>query len=141
MTNTLKYWLLTLSGYFYLLILIGNIVGYLLIYAGDGAVRTCYPYVEMWGIFGAQCEEPFAEAFWFLAITVPRFFLSPFYLSAHLLTTGSLKWMLEAGLWLLYCIPILLLIFIPGFRYWNRKNKQFSWILVMLTLVIIVISA
>ena len=126
----IKYWLFTLSGALFLWIVAGNVLGNIFVYYGGGTRETCYPFEEIFYALNVVCENTLYDTLWEYTVLLPRLILSFAHISFGLFVKFFINWepllLVRSLYWLLVSPPVILLILLPGYRYWKQRNVFFA---------------
>jgi hypothetical protein len=147
----LKSTLFAFSGILYAWLVLGNVIGYGLAYPyieevqqynseHEEMLRECYPHL-IWGGYETNCESQIAQIAYFIAVGIPGAIMTIFGTCFGLLYKNWLDfeddWFFEGLYWLLWVLPIVLLVIIPGSFYWKNKSKI---IFIILNIIFIIFA-
>ncbi len=142
---------LVFAGYFYLYIVVGNVIGEILVRLGDNEKGVCFPYWGMFGLLTYDCKNILLEYAWGITIGIPRFLIAPTFMFVDMIKNIVKTWV-KSGYdynivttigYYIYIAPFawitigLIIIFTLGFLYWNKRSKYISWGMTMLLIIII----
>ncbi len=130
---------LVFASYFYLYIVVGNVIGEILVRLGSKSRDACYPYWNIVGQFNFNCQNTFSLAIWETIVGIPRFLASILY-GAIISLRADVSWnelrFITIALFLL-SILVTALIFIPGFLFWKKRSSYITWIATIPIIIII----
>jgi hypothetical protein len=86
----------------------------------------------------SKCRDEAVNIFWSVTLGIPRFLVTPPGLAISrykevLSSASNRRWLVDANLWALYSIPVLLLIW-AGIAYWWKRHQGAA--VVLLTLIV-----
>jgi hypothetical protein len=99
---------------------------------------SCTPFNSEFGLIETNCPTAGVDLFWTVLLGFPRLTLAmpaialAFFKAA--LLHGTVNWALEGGVWLLYSIPFLFIIW-QGVRFWKVRNVAFALFIGITTIV------
>ena len=126
-SKKMKHCLFTLSGWLFLWVVLGNVLGEILVLLSDGH-GTCYPQ-KTWGGYETQCENTMATIGWLLLVGIPGLAIEIlatcfgfFILSIKTLSADHFFSSLH---WLMFALPMMLFM-ITGFLYCKKRSAPIA---------------
>jgi hypothetical protein len=114
-------------GGFVIYLAVGGLAGFTLGFALKGhrmEEPSCLPFHTVFAQIVSKCPKEAVNVFWAVTIGTPRFLITPPALAiarykAVLKSAFNWRWLLEACMWTLYSIPLVLLIWAGTSFWWN----------------------
>ncbi len=147
----LKSNLFAFSGLLYAWLVLGNVIGYGLAYPyieevqqynseHEEMLRECYPHLG-WGGYETNCQSQVVQALYFITIGIPGIIASIFGICFGFLYRSFFDWrydyFIEATFLFLWVLPVILLIIIPAFFYWEKKSKIICMLLNIIFIIFV----
>lgn len=123
----------------------GGLLGFILQQNGPDK-PACWPHVSVFGVLETNCASSLAGWFWFFAAELPRMILVFPALAIAMIRAGIRNgsfggsYFLESIPWVLYSIPLLLVIWL-GISSWPRRTAKHGFLLALGLAVIFVLEA
>lgn len=99
---------------------------------------SCVPFVTVFAQITSSCPEKAVNVLWTITLGIPRLLITFPVLAiakirAFLHNNGApLRWLLDGSIWLLYSIPLLLLIWAGTLHWWKRHQAAATIILTLI---------
>ncbi len=133
---------LVFAGYFYLYIVVGNVIGEILVRLGDNEKGVCFPYWGMFGLLTYDCKNILLEYAWGITIGIPSLFVA-----TPACIVKPIKWAIEGfyfphdvfeSNYFLLSLAATILIYIPGFFYWKKYSVVVPIVITLLLIIMII---
>src|SRR5258706_3233671 len=89
---------------------------------------SCFPFNSIFGLLESTCPDAAVNLFWSVTVGWPRFLIVfPALAIAQfkVVVSGGGRHLWDATMWLIYSIPLLLLIW-AGIRYWWKRYRAIA---------------